>query len=135
MRYGRVTFTTTGEFGCNTTTLTTPFTSGDVKVQIALYNYRDDLKPTYEAAVAWVERVAANKFTICVRISGPCCPSSSSKSRSIDLPYIAYTGKPSRGVDGSISLPLWTTGTKCVLVPITGMVCFSPPFWKHSNNF
>ena len=122
MQYGRVTFQTTGGFGCTTTTLKTPFSSSDVKVQLALYNDLDDLKPTYEAAVAWVEQVAADKFTTCVRISGPCCPSSSSGKRSVGLPYIAYTGKPSRGVDGFINVPLWTTGTKCVLVPITGVV-------------
>ena len=122
VKYGRMKFETSGEFGCTTATLKTPFASSGVKVQVAMYNYLDDLKPTYEAGVAWVENVSAGKFTACVRISGPCCPSSSSGKRAVGIPYVAYTGSPSRGLDGSVNVPLWTTGTKCITVPLSGMV-------------
>ena len=116
-------FRTKDEFACKSHSFGAPpnFSSNDVHIQLTVNN-KDNLGPTYQAAVAWVETVSSNTFTACVRTSGPCCKSSSLGYREIVIPYLAYVGTPSYGARGTAVIPLWTAGTECHLVPLSGRV-------------
>ena len=120
VKYGQVKIQTKDEFLCKTQSFGgTPkkFSSSDVHIQLTVSN-KDNLGPTYQAAVTWVENIKNSEFTICIRTSGPCCKSSSLGYREIVIQYLAFVGTPSNGLYGTEVLPMWTTGTECKLVPL-----------------
>ena len=103
------------EFKCQRITFTSSFPSQPINVQLSLHE--DEAADTYEAAVSWIEQVSQTGFTGCVATSGPII-----LSRRVDLEWIAFDVVPTRCMAGIQSVSLWTTGTKCVTVLMTGMV-------------
>ena len=102
---------------CHSLSFKTPFTEGDyVRVQLS---YHQSV-PTYEAVVGWVERVNASSFEACVATSGPIRP-----RREVTVQWLAYDAVPSQGKEGVMDIPLWTTGTECVTVDLSGQVSSS----------
>lgn len=103
------------EFQCKSFGFQTAFTSSDVHIQTAIFN--SGSTPIYEAAVSWVEQTTISGFTTCVETAGPM-----KTSRTILIQWMAYAGSPDSGLAGSISVPLFTTGTECVDVDLVGKV-------------
>ena len=105
------------EFSCKPFIFNTPFTTAqlpNVHVQTAIFY---DQKLTYEATVSWVEQITENGFTACIETAGPVVV-----SRAIKLQWMAYAGSPANGLAGSITAPLFTTGTECVDIDLLGKV-------------
>ena len=103
---------------CHLLTFKPPFSNDDlIRVQLS---YHQSGGPTYEAVVGWVERVNASGFEACVATSGPIRP-----TREVTVQWLAYEVLPSGGKEGIKLVPLWTTGTTCVTVDLTGQVSIS----------
>lgn len=67
--------------------------------------------------VGWVENVNASGFEACVSTSGPIRP-----SREVTVQWLTYDVVPSQGREGIEDIPLWTTGTECVTLDLSGHV-------------
>ena len=70
--------------------------------------------------VGWVERVNTSGFEACVATSGPIRP-----RREVTVQWLAYDEVPSQGREGIMDIPLWTTGTECVTVDLSGQASTS----------
>lgn len=102
------------EHFCHSLSFETPFADKEhVRVQLSYHQSA----PTYEAVVGWVESVNASGFEACVATSGPIRP-----RREVTVQWLAYEVVPSQGKEGIKDIPLWTTGTECVTVDLSGQV-------------
>ena len=122
MAFGRGTFTivSPAEHKCKSFAFNPTYRGSDSDVRVQLGLHEKDAKPTYEAAVSWVEKVTVNGFQACVATSGPIAG-----SRTVSLQWMAFVGKPSGSLAGIQPVSLWTTGTKCKGVDFIGKVgCF-----------
>ncbi|RMX44590.1 hypothetical protein pdam_00002715 [Pocillopora damicornis] len=88
---------------------------GDCTVSVNHVNFSD---PSYvhEAAVAWVEDLRENNFTICVTQAGRNEKKNGKTFAMVD--WLAYQGAPDGGVSGEMDMPTWWTGTSCRTVSL-----------------
>ena len=93
-----------------------------VQVSVNHVNFSD---PSYvhEAAVAWVEDLRENNFTVCVTQAGRNEKKNGKTFAMVD--WLAYQGAPDGGVSGEMDMPTWWTGTNC------RTVSFPPVSWPH----
>lgn len=106
---------------CHPVSFKTPFTDDEhIRIQLSYHQSA----PTYEAVVGWVERINASGFEACVATSGPIRP-----GREVTVQWFAYDEVPSQGREGILDIPLWTTGTECVTVDLSGQVSTSSGGW------
>ena len=94
-----------------------PAFAAESKVRVQLGLHENDAKPTYEAAVSWVELVTPSGFQACIATSGPIAT-----KRIVSLQWMAFVGNPAAGLAGVESIEMWTTGTKCEEVTLIGLV-------------
>ena len=99
-----------------------------VQVSVNHVNFSD---PSYvhEAAVAWVEDLRENNFTVCVTQAGRNEKKNGKTFATVD--WLAYQGAPDGGVSGEMDMPTWWTGTSCRIVslppvrwPVLVIMCF-----------
>lgn len=81
-----------------------------IQVSVNHVNFSD---PSYvhEAAVAWVEDIREDNFTVCVTQAGRNEKKNGKTFASVD--WLAYQGAPDGGVSGEMDMPTWWTGTSC----------------------
>jgi len=95
------------EYECKPFPFDPAMSSDDVRVQLSVK------EGYYNTAVTWVESVTRQGFTACVATSGLI-----TARRIISLQWMAFENSdlPGVGFAKVQDIPLWTTGTKCVLV-------------------
>ncbi|PFX12948.1 C-type lectin domain family 4 member M [Stylophora pistillata] len=81
-----------------------------VQVSVNHVNFSD---PSYvhEAAVAWVEDIRENNFTVCVTQAGRNKKNNRKTFATVD--WLAYQGAPDGGLSGDMDMSTWWTGTSC----------------------
>ena len=75
-----------------------------------------DADYVHEAAVAWVEDIMDNNFTVCVTQAGRNDRRNGETFATVD--WLAYQGAPDGGVSGKMDMPNWQTGTSCRTVSL-----------------
>ncbi|XP_068741931.1 uncharacterized protein [Montipora capricornis] len=84
-----------------------------------------DASYVHEAAVAWVEDIMDNNFTVCVTQAGRNDRRNGETFATVD--WLAYQGAPDGGVSGKMDMPNWQTGTSCRTVSLPSGKFRSPP--------
>ncbi|KAJ7393389.1 hypothetical protein OS493_006361 [Desmophyllum pertusum] len=112
------------DYNCKVFPFNPAFNSNNVRVQLSLRS------TNYQAAVTWVEEVTSTGFSGCVATSGRI-----DGSRTVALLWIAYQTISNGAYEKKLSIPLWTTGTKCVFDDFaTNVLVFTntsvPNGWK-----
>ncbi|KAJ7393392.1 hypothetical protein OS493_006364 [Desmophyllum pertusum] len=104
---GSITVLEDKEYECKPFPFDPELNSNDIRVHLTVKG------SNYETAVPWIESVSGKGFTGCVATSGPIAT-----SRTISLQWMAFKHSdiPSIAFAKILSIPLWTTGTKCVVV-------------------
>ncbi|KAL9971201.1 hypothetical protein ACROYT_G023699 [Oculina patagonica] len=92
------------DYECKVFPFNPAFSSDVVGVQLALTS------KTYDAAVTWIEGVSKSGFTGCVATSGAI-----TGTRTVSLQWLAYQTVSNGAFERTVSIPMWTTGTKCIL--------------------
>ncbi|XP_032232381.2 uncharacterized protein LOC116614912 [Nematostella vectensis] len=110
----------TQNFVCQTEPFQTPFTSDDIAVHLSPARPGGSL-PEYQSSTVWVDHVTRYNFTICLRPSAKI-----NFARRVDVHWLAYLYKPSSGMSGVAYIPMWTAGTKCVLITYSERVTAIP---------